>query len=352
VERTIAVGDTSRVSRIPYFASSPIVIAHRGASGQLPEQTLEAFDLAIEHGADAIELDVIPTRDAVLLARHENELSITTNVADQPSFVSRRTTRVVDGEPMTGCFAEDFTAEEIRTLRARQRFAFRDHSRDDKFMVPTLDEVLEWRKRRSETLGRRIGIFIEIKHPTYFKHNGFDIADILVAGLSRHHASKRDSGIALMSFETRVLRDLRERCELPLIQILDAPDLRPFDWTDSGDTRTYANLISPAGLAEIVTYADGIGPWKRLIVPTLSSDADGGNANLLRLAPPTSLIDDAHATGLFVCSWTFRDEPRFLAADYAGDAKREYKQFYSLGIDGVISDFPKTAHAGRIELGI
>lgn len=343
MERTTPAGHTSRVSRIPYFTSIPLVIAHRGASGQLSEQTLEAFDLAIEHGADAIELDVVPTKDGVLLTRHENELSITTNVADQPSFVSRRTTRVVDGDLMTGWFAEDFTAEEIRTLRARQRFAFRDHSRDDKFMVPTLDEVLEWRERRSEGVGRRIGIFIEIKHPTYCKDNGFDMAAMLIATLSRHHASKRDCGIALMSFETHVLRDLRERCELPLLQILDAPHLRPFDWTQSGETRTYADLISSFGLMEIAKYADGIGPWKRLIVPTLNSDADGGNANLLRLAPPTSLIDDAHAAGLFVCSWTFRDEPRFLAADYAGDPEQEYKQFYSLGVDGVISDFPRTA---------
>jgi glycerophosphoryl diester phosphodiesterase len=339
------------VSRIPYFISSPIVIAHRGASGILPEQTLEAFDLAIEHGADAIELDVIPTKDGVLLARHENELSITTNVADPPLFATRRTTKVVDGEAMTGWFAEDFTAEEIRALRARQRFAFRDHSRDDKFNVPTLDDVLQWRERRSTIVGRRIGIFIEIKHPTYFKHNGFDIAEILIATLSRHHASKRDCGIALMSFETRVLRDLRERCELPLIQLLDAPGLRPFDWTESGDPRTYADMISPAGLAEITKYADGIGPWKRLIVPTLNSDADGGDAATLRLAPPTSLIDDAHAAGLFVCSWTFRDEPRFLAGDYSGDPEREYKQFYTLGVDAVITDFPKTAHVGRTELG-
>lgn len=331
------------MSRIPYFISSPIVIAHRGASGILPEQTLEAFDLAIEHGADAIELDIIPTKDGVLLARHENELSITTNVADQTLFASRRTTKVVDGEPMIGWFAEDFMAEETRTLRARQRFAFRDHSRDDKFNVPTLAEVLQWRDSRSTTVGRRIGIFIEIKHPTYFKHNGLDIAEILMATLTRRHASKRDCGISLMSFETHVLRDLRERCELPLIQLLDARGLRPFDWTEAGDPRTYANLISSAGLREIAKYAIGIGPWKRLIVPPFNSDTNGGDAPSLHLAAPTSLIDDAHAAGLFVCSWTFRDEPRFLAADYASDASQEYKQFYGLGVDGVISDFPGTA---------
>jgi glycerophosphoryl diester phosphodiesterase len=331
------------MARTSLFSNPPIVIAHRGASGTLPEQTIEAFDLAIAEGADAIELDVIPTKDGTLLARHENELSLTTNVADHPAFASRKTTKRIDGEPFTGWFAEDFTAEEIRTLGALQRFPFRDHSHDDKFAVPTLEDVLQWRDRRSKGARRPIGIFIEIKHPTFFERRGFDISAMLLQTLAWRRLTSRECGIILMSSETRILRELRRRTELPIVQLLDAPTMRPFDWADSGDHRTYADLISRQGLQEIAAYADGIGPWKRLIVPSLGADVDGGAADSLRLARPTSLIEDAHAEGLFVCAWTFRNEQRFLAADYQGDPKREYQQFRDLGIDGLITDFPGTA---------
>jgi glycerophosphoryl diester phosphodiesterase len=306
-----------------------LIIAHRGASGMLPEQTLEAFDLAVAQGADAIELDIIPTRDGVLLARHENELSATTNVADVPAFAARRSTRSIDGSTITGWFAEDFVAEEIRTLRARQRFAFRDQTFNDRFGVPTLEDALCWRS----SVARPIRLFIEIKHPSYFEGLGFSVPDLLLRTLSRRGATQRNSDIVLMSFETQVLRQLRAMTDLPLIQLLDAPATRPFDWTAAQDPRTYAHLLMPDGLAHIATYADGIGPWKRLIVP-----APGGE--LIQLAAPTSLIRDAHAAGLFVCAWTFRDEPQFLATDYAGDPLLEYRQFIDLGLDGIITDFP------------
>ena len=325
----------------------PIVIAHRGASGWIPEQTLEAFDKAIEHGADAIEFDVVPTRDGVLLARHENELSATTNVANLGAFASRQATREIDGAPITGWFAEDFDTAEIRALRARQRYDFRDHALDDQFPVPTLNDVLEWLLRRRHSLRREIGLFIEIKHPTYFAGVGFDVARTLDRTLAQYNLADSGSGVVLMSFETKVLRDLRSRTELPLVQLLDAPQSRPFDWEGSGISRTYGDMVKSGGLAEIAQYADGIGPWKRLIVPAQDSNSDGPAARGLHLAEPTSLISDAHEMGLFVCSWTFRDEPRFLAANYDGKPRREYEQFFRLGIDAVITDFPDTALAAK-----
>lgn len=317
----------------------PSIIAHRGASGRFPEQTLEAFDLVIAQGADAIELDIVPTRDGVLLARHESELSATTNIADLRAFSNRRTCRMIEGVALDGWFTDDFTANEIQSLRARQRFDFRDHSLDDRFAVPTLDDVLRWRA----ALARTVQVFIEIKHPTHFESIGLPVFQMLIQALQRHDLLSLDSGAVLMSFETKVLRDLRSRTDLPLIQLLDVPDARPFDWIVANDSRTYADLLTPAGLAEIATYADGIGPWKRMIIPARTSDRDGATAHDLQLAPPTSLIADAHAAGLFVCAWTFRDEPRFLASDYAGDPRREYAQFIQLGLDGIITDFPATA---------
>jgi len=330
-----------------FRSSTRVVIAHRGASGRLPEQTLEAFDLAIDQGADAVELDLVPTRDGVLLARHENQLSVTTDVADHPAFESRRMTREIDGKSITGWFAEDFLASEIGSLRARQRFVFRDRSNDNRFSAPTLHDVLEWLIRRRRSLGRDVGLFIEIKHPTYFARIGFDMADLLRRTLVDHELVHSESGIFAMSFETRVLHDLRARTDLPLIQLLDAPQLQPFDWTDSGDPRTFADMMTSRGLAEISQYAIGIGPCKRLLVPTRDSDADGMANDTVHLAGATSLISNAHAAGLIVCPWTFRDEPQFLAAEYAGDPKREYQHYFGLGVDAVITDFPDTAVAAR-----
>lgn len=332
------------MSRLARPTSRPLVIAHRGASGIVPEQTIEAFDLAVRLGADAIELDVVPTRDGLLLARHENELSATTNVAGRPEFASRRTSRVVEGGTATGWFSEDFTADEITRLRARQRFRFRDHAFDNRFPIPTLDHVLRWRS----SFNLNTQIFIEIKHPTYFAGRGLPIPPLLTEALARHGALGRDGGVVLMSFETQVLKELRSTTDLPLIQLLDAPDAQPFDWTASRDARTYADLLTANGLAQIATYADGIGPWKRLIVPGMGPDADDTTSDVT-LAAPTSLIAHAHAAGLFVCAWTFRDEQQFLARDYAGDPIREYAQFRPLALDAFITDFPATALAALRE---
>jgi glycerophosphoryl diester phosphodiesterase len=195
--------------------------------------------------------------------------------------------------------------------------------------------VLAWRANRRN----RIPLFIEIKHPTHFRALGLPPADLLMQTLTRYGLLDRESGVVLMSFETQVLRELRQAVSLPLVQLLDAPDARSFDWTDFGRVPTFADLITPAGLAGIAAYADGIGPSKRLIVPV--SDCGG----IERIEPPSSLIADAHTAGLFVCAWTFRDEPQYLSADYAGNAGREYAQFLQLGLDAFITDFPATAVA-------
>jgi glycerophosphoryl diester phosphodiesterase len=328
-----------RVSLFNRPAGAPLIIAHRGASGLLPEQTIEAFDLAAEQGADAIELDVAPTRDGHLIARHENDLSVTTNAINNPEFASRGRTKAIDGGTVEGIFSEDFTLTEVQTLRARQRFPFRDHSHDDRFLIPTLDQVLEWKRGQS----RSIAVFIEIKHPTYFASLGLDPAKLIVRALAIHDLRSVDAGVVLMSFETHVLRELRRQTNVPLVQLLDAPQARPFDWESHNIPRTYADLITPEGLVEIANYADGIGPWKRLIVPSSQNDADGSAHNALGLAQPTSLVHDAHTLGLFVCTWTFRDEPQFLASPYAGNPAAEYRQFAGLGVDGLVSDFPASA---------
>lgn len=307
---------------------SPFIIAHRGASGYRPEHTLAAYELAIEQGADFIEPDLVPTRDGVLIARHENEISETTDVADWPEFAGRRTVKRIDGIETAGWFAEDFTLAEIKTLRARERLPFRDHSHDGRFEVPTFAEVLELARRASRETGRTIGVYPETKHPTYFRSLGLPLEEPLVEMLDVAGYRGRDAAVFIQSFEIGNLKALRRRTDLPLIQLLEAAG-RPAD-----DSRTYRELATPAGLAEIATYADGVGPNKRLIVP---ADAAG------KLLSPTTLVEDAHRAGLQVHPWTFRSDERFLAPEYGGDPAREYAQFFALGVDGVFSDFPDVA---------
>jgi glycerophosphoryl diester phosphodiesterase len=307
--------------------STPIVIAHRGASGHRPEHTLAAYELGIELGADFIEPDLVITRDGTLIARHENEISETTDVSSRPEFTDRRTTRLIDGVEVTGWFAEDFTLAEIKTLRARERLPFRDHSYDGRFEIPTFDEILDLALRKS------VGVYPETKHPSYFRSFGLPLEEPLLAALETRGWTDRDAPVFLQSFETGNLRELRKRTGVRLIQLLDEAD-RPWDFTAAGDLRTYRDLAKPEGLAWIATWADGIGPNKRLIVPV---DHDR------RLRPPTSLVEDAHRVGLLVHPWTFRSDPQFLAPKYEGRPEREVEQFYALGVDGVFSDFPEVA---------
>jgi glycerophosphoryl diester phosphodiesterase len=297
----------------------PLIVAHRGACGLLPEQTIGAFELAIRQGADAIELDVVPTRDGVLVARHESELSLTTNVASERSlsqYKSRKVAGGVGGLAIEGWFTTDLMLEQIHRLGATQRMAFRDHSYDGRESVPTLDEVLELAESHGTV------VFIEVKQPAYFASLGFPMDDLLLATLRRHDTCR----VAIQSFESEFLKRLRHRTTLPIIQLFETT---VFD------------------LDDIAHYAQGIGPWKRLIVPA-PSDVDGtAHEEHPRILPPTSLVADAHARNLAVCTWTFRNESQFLAPDYAGDPLREYQDFFTLRVDSVTTDFPATAVAAR-----
>lgn len=321
----------------------PIVIGHRGASGYRPEHTLEAYRLAIELGADFIEPDLVPTKDGILIARHENDISGTTNVADRPEFASRKATKMIDGTAVTGWFTEDFTLAEIKTLRAKERLEFRDQSRNGLYQVPTLQEVIDLAKQKSRETGRTIGIYPETKHPTYFQSIGLPLEDRLLKVLQDNGYSGPNAAVFIQSFETANLKYLRSKTDLPLVQLFDERDLKPYDFVVSGDTRTYGDLTSPVELAKIATYAKGIGPYKRLIIPT---SADG------KLMAPTSLVSDAHKAGLILHPYTFRNESRYLAPDYNGSAEAEYEQFFKLGVDGLFSDFSDTAVAVRNRVAV
>jgi glycerophosphoryl diester phosphodiesterase len=331
--------------------AQPIVIGHRGASGYRPEHTLEAYRLAIRLGADYIEPDLVSTRDGILVARHENEISGTTDVAAHPEFAGRRTTKTIDGVAVTGWFTEDFTLAELKTLRARERLPQvrpTNATFDGRFEVPTLQEVIDLAHGESRRTGRRIGIYPETKHPSYFQSIGLPLEEPLVRVLRDNHLTGKGDHVFIQSFETANLRKLARMIDVPLVQLLDASG-RPYDFTVAGDARTYAELANPAGLKEISTYADGIGANKNLLVPR---DSAG------RLLAPSSIVDDAHHAGLIVHGWTFRAENQFLPADFRigadpnarGDVTSEYELFFGLGIDGVFADHPDTAVAARAGL--
>lgn len=338
---------------------APIVIGHRGASGYRPEHTLAAYQLAIEMGADYIEPDVVSTKDGVLIARHENEISETTDVANRAEFANRKTTKTIDGVPVTGWFTEDFTLAEIKTLRAKERVPFRDQSYNGQFEIPTLQEVIDLAKRKSVETGRTIGIYPETKHPTYFKSIGLSLEEPLVNVLKTNGYNSPDDAVFIQSFEVSNLQFLKTLTNLPLVQLFNASSAKPYDFVASGDSRTYGDLLTSTGLAGIAQYAKGIGPSKRLIIPADSVDNNGdGKPDDLNgdgvisdadkpLKQPTSLINDAHAAGLLVHAYTFRSDEFFLAPDYNGNPEAEYEQFFKLGLDGVFSDFPDTAVAVR-----
>jgi glycerophosphoryl diester phosphodiesterase len=338
----------------------PLVIGHRGASGYLPEHTLQSYALAIKLGADYVEPDLVATKDGHLIARHEPDITNTTNVAEHPEFADRKRTAMVDGFPVTGWFASDFTLAEIKTLRAVQTFPERPQRFNGRFKIPTLEEVIDLVKRESRKRDRRIGIYPETKHPTYHEDLGLALEPRLVKILKRAGWDSRRDPVFIQSFEQSNLMRLNRMIGVRLVQLVDANDVnpdgtldytapfdRPYDWTVSGDpeleSRTFGFFATDEGLEEISTYADGIGPWKRYIVSTLGTGPEPSRT----LAPPTTLIRRAHAHGLLIHTWTFRNEQSRLVSDYGGNPINEYLQFYELGIDGVFSDFPDTAFTAR-----
>ena len=311
----------------------PIIIGHRGACGYRPEHTIASYELAIEMGADYIEPDIVSTKDGVLIARHENDITETTNVSDKPEFANRKTNKIINGKEVRGWFTEDFTLTEIKTLRAKERLPFRNHSYDGRFAIPTLQEIIDLAQQKSAEIGRIIGIYPETKYPTYFKSINLALEDRLVSILKENGYTSSDAPIFIQSFEVENLKQLKELTDLPLIQLLDDKRMQPYDFVGKSDC-TYGDLTAPKELAIIAEYAKGIGSYKRLIVPM-------GEHKKLKSA--TSLIQDAQAVGLKVHAWTFRNEDQYLAADYKTNPKAEYEQFFELGLDGVFSDFPDLA---------
>jgi len=327
----------------------PLVIAHRGASGYRPEHTLAAYELGARMGADYVEPDLVSTKDGVLVARHENEISGTTDVASHSEFASRRQTKVIDGVSVTGWFTEDFTLAELRTLRAKERIPQlrqRNTIYDGRYRIPTLTEVIRLTRVLSRELGREIGIYPETKHPTYFRSIGLPLERPLVRTLREHDLDDRRDKVFVQSFETSNLRALDRRIDTKLVQLLGSKTSRPYDFEVAGDPRTYADLATPAGLRKVARYADGVGPSKDYLVPRNAAGASQA---------PTSFVRDAHRAGLLVHPYTFRNENSFLplelrlGADPAayGKAFGEYQQFYGLGVDGLFSDNPDTAAEAR-----
>ena len=326
----------------------PLVFGHRGASGYRPEHTLASYELAIRLGADVIEPDLVTTSDGVLVARHEPEISATTDVAGHPEFASRRTTKSVDGTPTTGWFTEDFTLAELRTLRAKERIPQirpRNTLYDGRYQVPTFQEVVDLAQRESRRYGRQIGLAPETKHPTYFRAQGKPLEPALVRTLIRSGLNRPGSKVYVQSFEVSNLVALRQVLRVNLVQLTSATGA-PYDFVATGDPRTYADLITPAGLQQVARYADVLGPEKGQIVPR---DATGA------LLTPTTLVRDAHQARLDVVPYTFRNENTFLPLDFRrgtdptayGDAFAEYELFFSLGVDGLFSDNPDTAREAR-----
>jgi glycerophosphoryl diester phosphodiesterase len=322
----------------------PIVIGHRGASGYRPEHTLASYELAVRLGADVIEPDLVATRDGVLVARHEPEISATTDVARRPEYADRRTTKVVDGVERTDWFADDFTLRELRTLRAVERIpALRPNNAlyDGRHRIPTFGEVVELARRASVTQGRTIGIAPETKHPSWHRERGLPLGPPLVRALDRAGLNRPDAGVYVQSFEVGNLVGLRSQLRVALVQLTAATGA-PWDLAAAGDPRTYADLVTPSGLRQVARYADVLGPDKTQIVPRDAGGASG---------PSTGLVRAAHRAGLAVVPYTFRNENTFLPAELRsgdgpaayGDAFSEYRRFLRLGVDGLFSDNPDTA---------
>ena len=367
-----ACGGSDSPSYPTLNGDTPLVIGHRGASGYRPDHTLESYKLAIDMGADFIEPDLVATKDGVLVARHEPNITGTTDVATRPEFASRKTTKNVDGVNEEGWFVSDFTLAELKTLRAVQPLSDRDQSYNGKFQIPTFEEVLDLAKAEGTKAGRTVGVYPETKHPTFHSKLGLPLEDRLLAVLAKYGYTTKASPVIVQSFEVSNLKYLRTKTQVRLVQLVDANDVnadgsmdltapydKPYDFAVAGDSRTFASLLTPAGLKEIKTYADGIGPWKPYLIPSKQVDAnkDGkpddlnGDGKIDErdrvMMPATSVVKDAHAAGLFVHAYTFRNEAKRLASYFKGDPKAEYKLFFNLGVDGVFSDFTDTAKAAR-----
>lgn len=329
----------------------PIVIGHRGASGYRPEHTLASYELAARLGADFLEPDLVVTRDGVLVCRHEPVIDDTTDVASHPEFASRKTTKTLDGVAVTGWFTEDFTLAELKTLRAVERLPLiRQHNTlyNGRYEIPTFQEMLDLRARLSDELGRRLGVYPETKHPTFFQNAGLPLESRLLEILRRNRLNQPDSPVFVQSFEVTNLKQLRQAgLRTNAVQLL-SPSGTPFDTTTAGSGPTYADLSTPDGLRGIARYAQGIGPEKQQVIPR---NSDG------TLGSPTTLVTDAQRARLIVHPYTFRAENNFLPIDFRtpgvlsdfGRAIDEQVTYLRAGIDGVFTDHPDIGVVARTE---
>jgi len=347
----LALGTMTAQATEKPLASKVLVIGHRGACALRPEHTLASYGKAIADGADYVEPDLVMTKDGVMVARHENEIGGTTDVAEHPEFANRKTTKTIDGKAVTGWFTEDFTLAELKTLRARERLPqLRSTRYDGEFQIPTLDEIIDFVAAESAVVGRPIGIIPEIKHGTYYQKLGLPMEDKLLATLAAHSYT-RSAPVEIQSFEIANLKYLhgklggaqarREHPNIRLLQLMGQAKEQPYDVVAAGAALTYADMMKPAGLHDIATYADAIGPATRSIIPLL---ADG------KLGQPSALVHDAHAAGLELHPYTFRPENQFLAKDFwqGSDPKTfneagsvaEIRAYLNAGIDAFFTDDP------------
>ncbi|MEC5163468.1 glycerophosphoryl diester phosphodiesterase [Janthinobacterium sp. CG_S6] len=337
----------------------PTVTGHRGASALRPEHTLASYQKAIDDGADIIEPDLVSTKDGVLVARHENEIGGTTDVAGILKFATRKATKTIDGIPVTGWFTEDFTLAELKTLRAKERIPANrpaNTAYDGQFEIPTLQEVLDLVKKETLAKGRTIGIYPETKHPSYFKEIGLPLEKRLVDQLVAGGYRGKDAAVYLQSFEVANLKELRSLTKMRIVQLIDnpknppapngAPRNAPYDFVVAKNGRTYADMVTPVGLKEIAVYADVVSPYKEVIIPRTAAN---------ELGAATSFVADAHAAGLKVHTWTLRPENPFLpvsmrapvvtSLSQRGDSAAEITAYLKAGIDGFFTDDPAVGRA-------
>ena len=345
---------------------APLVIGHRGASGERPEHTLESYQLAIEQGADFIEPDLVLTADGEMIARHEPMLDSTTDVAAKVP-ASRMSTKMVDGVSTTAYFAGDFTLAEIKTLRAVQSRANRPQEFNGQLSIPTLAEVIALAKNASAKTGRTIGIYPEVKHSTF--HDGLFgshvFEDKLVSMLHQAYGNSHTAPVFIQSFEVSNLQYLNTKTDIRLVQLIDADDVnkdgsmslvvpyrQPYDFVVKGDARLFSDLLTRSGLDFVKTYADAIGPWKPYLVKTVDDGVERTGDTTLsisdrRIEGSTGVIEMAHSKGLLVHTWTFRND----ASGYGfKDPQAEMRYYMKLGLDGVFTDFPATGIAARNSL--
>ncbi|WP_435273473.1 glycerophosphodiester phosphodiesterase [Streptomyces parvulus] len=328
----------------------PTVIGHRGASGYRPEHTFGSYELALDMGADIVEAgDLVPTRDGHLVCRHEPEIGGTTDVAGHPEFADRKRTKLLDGVSTTGWFTEDFTLAELKTLRATERIpANRPHNSlyDGRWEIPTFEEVLRWQNEQTRRRGRQVWIYPELKHPTYFRKLGLGTEERLARLLRKYGKDRGNSPVIVQSFEPTSIQRMNRLVGNPLAVLLSGANTRPWDFVETGDPRTTADLVTPKGLREIASYAQGIGPTLDLIIPR-----DSGG----RLTEPTTLVRDAHRAGLVLHPYTMRNENPFLPAEFRkgtdpdayGDAFGAFRTYFATGIDGIFTDNPDTGVLAR-----